>query len=241
MRTTRVPALLLALALTAACAGDDADTAPDDDAGASGTTEDVEVDEPDDADSGPADDATDDDGADDDAPDDDATADVDGQALAGGGVQMNVPEDWIVLDDASDFDEAAVAEAADALGIPPEQLEAQFEQIEALALAPEEDAGFTDNVNITIVPGETELIDEDRLRTDYESIGAEVTTVEDRDTPLGEGVTAEYVLDAGTTVHGALLFVVVDDRLVNVTVSAGQEGAAGRILDDLITTLGAAG
>lgn len=229
MRPTRVPALLLALALTAACGGDTPPEDPTDDA--------PEVAE----DAGDDDVDVDDDAVDDepevDASDPDASADTDGMVLTGAGLQLVVPEDWIVLGDDAEFDPDALADAAAAMGVSPEQLEAQLQQAEALALDPVPVDDFADNVNITVVPGPPELPDEDLLRADYAQIGAEVTEVADRDTPVGEGVHVAYTLDVGTTVYGVGLFVVVDDQLVTVTASSGQDGVAGPLLDGIIATL----
>ena len=229
MRTARVPALLLALALTAAACGDDeSDSPPDVSAEAPETTDDAEADEPDD-------DLEADDPADEPEEAPDAEPADDGQ-VRGGGLELTAPEGWIVLDDASQFDDATREAAADALGIPPEELDTQLQQVEALALTPEP-GDFADNLNIVIVPGETGLPDEDVLQADYEQIGAEVTAYEETDTPIGDGVLAEYVLDMGAMVQGAALFVEVDGQLVSVTVSTGEEGAARAILEEIADTL----
>lgn len=232
MRATRVPALLLALALTAACSGD---APPEELTGDTPQTSD-EADDAD-VDGAEGDEADAAEVVDDAAEPQAAEADRDGLVLEGGGLRLAVPEDWIVLDDDAAFDPDALAEAADALGVSPDQLEAQLQQAEALALDPVPVNDFSDNVNVALVPGPAELPDEDLLRADYAQIGADVAAVTERDTPIGDGVTVEYTLDIGTTVYGIGLFVVVDGQLVTVTVSAGQEGVAEPLFEDVVSTL----
>ena len=161
-----------------------------------------------------------------------------------GGVSFDVPAGWTDID-AADVAEArkdspAMAELGDRAGLTPDQVRQLFEQVD-LFLFSDDGArqGFLDNINV-IALDDSDLPGMAEVRLQLLQLDADIESVDQVATDLGDAIVADYRLPVGsTTVAGRSAMLAVEGGTVTVTVSALDPELADQLRDRVLTTLAA--
>lgn len=183
------------------------------------------------------------------APDDPSESDTaeesseqSGDAISVSGISFVPPEKWMKIEaeelQARGQGSKELAEAAEAMGMAPEQLVQVMGQADLFLFDPQSpNKDFADNINV-LAPG-GELPPTEEIRRQYEQLGATVSDVTTEDSDLGEVVVVAYSLPAGPTleVTGRSLTMEGAEGLVTLTVSTTDDAKAAQVADDVLATL----
>lgn len=150
------------------------------------------------------------------------------------GLQFVAPKGWTTLTEAdlanvSNEDLAAYAKVA---GVSTDELQSSFSQ-GGLYLF-----GSSGSININAVGTGQVLPDEAEFRTQLGSRGFNISSVEDVSTPVGPGRVVYYSLSIpGKTAYGAALFLSVDGRIADLTVTTPDADRTRRLMLKVAPTL----
>lgn len=150
------------------------------------------------------------------------------------GVSFAVPETYTVLDptelDDDFYQGAAFEELALRAGLAPEEFQLFLEEaVDLYVFAPAASEGYVDNVTMQGVDG-TALPSEDQFSQTLGGLGAtalEVRAGESRRLPFVQG--SYEILVGDTTVYGVNTQVLIDERPVELTVTASRRDIADEL------------
>jgi hypothetical protein len=157
------------------------------------------------------------------------------------GVRFPVPEGWQALsfrELLDSGDKAAIAEAAETMGVTEDQLDALAEQIEVIAFGPTVKE-FAVNINAVPQPG-TAMPSAEEASSQLEQIGGTIGTPVTGTTDFGKSLVVPYTLKVkDVTVQGRSILLETPDGVATLTVSHVSEVEADRltktILDNVST------
>jgi len=166
-----------------------------------------------------------------------------GEGVEAAGVAFDVPEGWEVVD-AEDVaegqdDNPVMAELGDRMGMSAEQLQAMVSQFDLFVFdGGGANRGFLDNINVIGQPG-VEMPGESELKMQMLQVGADLGTIEQVDTGVGEATVVDYTLDVDQPVEvvGRSINAVTDDGLVTISISTSDEAVADDLAERVLATL----
>lgn len=162
-------------------------------------------------------------------------------------VQFAVPKEWVNFD-AKLLDSAKgrelIAPMAQKMGMTTDQfLQRMRERNDVYVISPTPVNGFSNNAN-AVKPSDSADLDlvADQLKQEFQKEGATVSKQTHVQTSLGEGLRTDYTLPMGSTkVTGvSLVLPAPGDKMVPVTVSAGNAAQADKLAQDIIASYRAA-
>lgn len=170
------------------------------------------------------------------------TSEQSGDAVSAGGISFVPPEEWVPVEaedlQAQGEGSPEMAEAAESMGLAPEQLTQMMGQAELLLLDPQSpNKQFADNINV-VAPG-GEIPPADVIRQQYEQLGATVSDVTTEDSEIGDVQVVVYSLPASESleVQGRTLVMEGADGVTTLTVSTTDEAKSAQVADDILATL----
>ena len=157
------------------------------------------------------------------------------------GIRFPVPDDWRTMSFQEVLDSGdtkAMDEAAKAMGVTPDQLQALAEQIEVIVFGPTVD-GFAVNINAIGQPGTT-LPTARVASAQLEKAGGKVGTPVAGTTAFGKSLVVPYSLKLPTgTIQGRSILLETPDGIATLTVSHASKAEADKltkaILDNVAT------
>jgi len=152
------------------------------------------------------------------------------------GVRFPVPEGWKALsfrELLDSGDKAAIAEAAETMGVTEDQLDALAEQIEVIAFGPTVKE-FAVNVNAVPQPGSA-MPSAEEASSQLEQIGGTIGTPVTGTTDFGKSLVVPYTLKVkDVTVQGRSILLETPDGVATLTVSHVSQAEADTLTKSIL-------
>ena len=152
------------------------------------------------------------------------------------GVRFPVPQGWKALpfrELLDSGDKAAIAEAAETMGVTEDQLDALAEQIEVIAFGPTVKE-FAVNVNAVPQPGSA-MPSAEEASSQLEQIGGTIGTPVTGTTDFGKSLVVPYTLKVkDVTVQGRSILLETPDGVATLTVSHVSQAEADTLTKSIL-------
>ena len=158
------------------------------------------------------------------------------------GVEFVVPKTWTKIDFSTLLKSAntsKIDEIAKSMNLSSSQLASAAKTIDLYIIDPNRTT-FASNINTVLTPL-LELPSEATIRTGFKSLGMTVSSTSSMTTPVGPGLLVLYRGKvAGQSFHGEGIFVLSENGVVDITVSAATAAKVQTIAKPILATLRAA-
>ena len=161
--------------------------------------------------------------------------------IPGQGVSFELPGDWDAIDadtvkDAG-TDSGVFADLADRMGIEPDQLTQQLENIDVFVGAPHAEGGVLSNVN-ALHFDVADLPSAGTFELQFRSLGATDIETTDVSTDIGEGYRVSYSLSIkDKDMVGTALIIDNGSSILDITVTASSTDLTDAVADQIVGSL----